>query len=75
LAKQEKVTSCWATPGGFDFYFDVGLREKTANPTYALHHRAAAASRRPFDRLRANGFNKKLDSRLRGNDEQLEMPS
>jgi len=26
LAKQEKVTSCRATPGGFDFVFDVGLR-------------------------------------------------
>jgi hypothetical protein len=36
LAKQEKVTSCRATPGGFDFCFDVGLRDEAANPTYAL---------------------------------------
>jgi hypothetical protein len=25
LAKQEKVTSCRATPGGFDFEFEVGF--------------------------------------------------
>jgi len=39
LARQKKVTSCRATPGGFDlgFAFDVGLRGETANPTYALH--------------------------------------
>jgi len=39
LAKQKKVTSCRATPGGVDvgFAFDVGLREKAANPTYVLH--------------------------------------
>jgi hypothetical protein len=40
LAKQKKVTSCRATPGEVDFYFDVGLREKTANPTYVLVIRA-----------------------------------
>ncbi len=34
LAKQKKVTSRRATPGEVDF--DVGLREKTANPTYTL---------------------------------------
>jgi hypothetical protein len=41
LATQEKVTSCRATPGGFDFgfVFDVGLREKAANPTLYLSHR------------------------------------
>jgi hypothetical protein len=32
LAKQKKVTSCRATPGGVDF--DVGLRDEAANPTY-----------------------------------------
>ena len=36
LAKQKKVTSCRATPGEVDFDFDVGLRDETANPTYAL---------------------------------------
>jgi len=42
LAKQKKVTSCRATPGGFGFGFefgfdsDVGLRGETANPTYKL---------------------------------------
>jgi hypothetical protein len=43
LAKQEKVTSCRSTTGGFDFVF-------------RMHHSAPAASRRPFDRLRANGL-------------------
>src|SRR5450759_637315 len=42
LAKQKKVACCRATPGGFDF----GI---------CVHHRVPAASRRPFDRLRANG--------------------
>ena len=36
LAKQKKVTSCRSTTGEVDFVFDVGLREKTANPTYML---------------------------------------
>ncbi len=33
LGKTRKVTSCRATPDGFGF--DVGLRDETANPTYA----------------------------------------
>ncbi|MGA7749242.1 MAG: hypothetical protein WCA63_03770 [Gallionella sp.] len=43
LAKQEKVTSCRSTTGGFAFNF-------------CKHHRAPAVSRRPLDRLRANGL-------------------
>ena len=38
LAKQKKVACCRATPGGFVF-------------DSCVHHRAPAASRRPFDRL------------------------
>jgi hypothetical protein len=32
---------CRATPGGVDFAFDVGLRKKTANPTYKITSRSS----------------------------------
>jgi hypothetical protein len=44
LAKQKKVACCRAIPGGFDVdsAFDVGLREKAANPAYVLRRNDGA---------------------------------
>jgi hypothetical protein len=44
LAAQKKGASCRSTTGGFDF-------------DCCMHHKAPAALRRPFDKLRANGLN------------------
>ena len=51
LAKQKKVTSCRAIPGEVDF---VIMFHNNLN---GWAGEWSAATRRPFDRLRANGIN------------------
>jgi hypothetical protein len=52
LAKQEKVTCCRATPGGFSF--DVGLRDETANPTYTIEDAPQSIFKPPATRHSAS---------------------